>query len=529
MAKTPFDADLKNVLELSEKLNVPFLRLFQYKISKEMIDVIPERVARSYKVMPVAKFGPVLTLAMVNPLDILVLDELHSLVGLEMAPVISLASDILETIDIYYKGLTTIDAEALKSKKIEGVSVEEKFSLDEEMDIYKLTKVSAKEAVIDCVNNIIWDAMNFKASDIHIEPYQDNLRVRYRVDGMLQQCHTFSKDIQDALISRFKIMSKLDITQRKLPQDGRFTIKFEERDVDFRVSILPVYFGEKVVLRILDKGSMKLDLASLGFSEYASRAYYEAVHSPFGIILITGPTGSGKSTTLYSMLNELNTPAKNIVTIEDPIEYYLKGITQIPIKPDIGLTFAHCLRSVLRQSPDIIMVGEIRDVETVDIALKSALTGHLVLTTLHTNDAPSAITRLLDMGVDTFLIAGALRVISAQRLARKLCSRCKEAYTIDKENLKEFSSLIKEGQVTIYRPRGCSFCANSGYSGREAIAEVFLVDGVVKEMILKKTSLLEIRKYAESQGMKTLREDGFSKVLSGIISLEEVIRVTAEF
>lgn len=521
--------ELNYMLEISEKLNIPFIRISQYQIPKELLNLIPEKIARNYKVIPVAKFGPVLTLAMVNPLNLMILDELRYLIGLEITPVVSTPSEILEAIEIYYKPSFEMSIEKLKEEKTEEVSIEKTTAEEEELDIYKLTEMSSQEKVVNTLNNIILEALKSKASDIHIEPYQEHIRIRYRIDGVLTEKMTLSKDMQDALLARIKIMSKLDITQRKIPQDGRFTINFEDRNIDFRVSILPTYFGEKGVLRILDKGRMKLDLGSLGFSERAFEIYKEAIFSPFGIILITGPTGSGKSTTLYSMLNELNTPEKNIVTIEDPIEYHLKGITQIQIKPEIGLDFAQCLRSVLRQSPDVIMVGEIRDFETADIAMKSALTGHLVLTTLHTNDAPSAITRLLDMGIEPFLIAGALRMVSAQRLVRKLCDYCKESYTIDKRSLEKFGIFVDKEEVVLYRATGCNKCGKVGYKGREAIVEVFLVDDTLREMIIQRTPLLDIKKYLKSTGMHTLREDGFLKALKGVTSLEEVIRVTAQF
>ncbi len=528
--KFPDKDELKNMIEISEKLRMPFLRISRYRIPKELVNLISEKIARNYKVIPIAKFGPVVTLAMADPLNIMVLDELRYLIGTEITPVVSTSSEILEAVEIYYKPSFEITIEELKMEGGEkSVSVEKPASEEEGVDIYKLTEISSQEKVINTFNEIILGAIKSKASDIHIEPYQTHIRIRYRIDGILREQNILPKDIQDALLARIKIMSKLDITQRKIPQDGRFTINFEGRNIDFRVSILPTYFGEKGVLRILDKGRMKLDLESLGFSEHAFEIYQEAIFSPFGIILITGPTGSGKSTTLYSMLNRLNTPQRNIVTIEDPIEYYLKGITQIQIRPDIGLDFAQCLRSVLRQSPDVIMVGEIRDWETADIAMKAALTGHLVLTTLHTNDAPSAITRLLDMGIEPFLIAGALRMVSAQRLVRKLCSHCKESYTMSKENLREFGILIEKPKVTLYKAKGCNKCNNTGYQGREAIAEVFLVDDTLREIIIQRTPLSQIKLYLKSLGMHTLREDGFLKALKGYTSLEEVIRVTAEF
>jgi type IV pilus assembly protein PilB len=464
---------------------------------------------------------------MADPLNILVLDQLRTLTGLEVFPVVSTPSDIMHAIDLYYMSTIDLDKEVGEIKEV----AIEPIAKEEELDVFKLTELSQGQTIITTVNTIISEAIKQGASDIHCEPFENNLRIRYRIDGMLRESNLISKEIQEALIARLKIMSRLDITQRRLSQDGRFSINFEQRDIDFRVSVLPTHFGEKIVLRILDKGSMKLDLESLGFSANPLGVYQTAIQSPFGMLLITGPTGSGKSTSLYSMLSRLNNYDKNIVTIEDPIEYYLSGITQIQVKPEIGLSFANCLRSVLRQSPDIIMLGEIRDTETADIAMKAALTGHLVLSTLHTNDAPSSITRLMDMGIEPFLIAGSIRLASAQRLCRRLCADCKTKYTLEAAEITRRISLPVEGkQVELYKPAGCPQCNKSGYKGRVAIVEAFLVDDNIREMILSRLPSVEIKKYVqEKQGMHTLREDGLGKALSGETSLEEVLRVSAEF
>lgn len=522
--------ELQQMLSLSERLNIPFLRLSHYDIPKEAVELLStglmsSRIALNYKIIPVAKFGPTVTVAMADPLNVVIFDELKALTAMEIVPVVAMASEIIEAIEVY----------STPELKPEEVKVEEKevafqpaVPKEEEVDVYKLTEISAKETTVQTVNSILSEAIKSKASDIHLEPYEEHVRMRYRIDGVLRSVRNFPKDAQDAFFARIKIMSRLDITQRRIPQDGRFSINFEERDIDFRVSLLPIYYGEKVVLRILDKQAMKMDLASLGFSPLAYEIYNEAISSPFGLLLITGPTGSGKSTTLYSMLSKLNTMDKNITTIEDPIEYYLKGVTQIHIKPEIGLTFAHCLRSVLRQSPDIIMVGEIRDIETADIAMKASLTGHLVLSTLHTNDALSAIPRLLDMGIEPFLIAGSLRMVSAQRLCRKLCPSCKEKYRITKEALKKSFLEIEQDEVELWQAKGCIACGNTGHKGRVSIVEAFLIDDAFKEIIINRRPLIEIKEYTRSQGMKSLREDGFAKALSGEVSLEEVLRVSAE-
>jgi len=526
--------ELQQMLSLSERLDIPFLRLSRYDIPDEAIKILNSetlspKTALNYKIIPVAKFGPVLTVAMSDPLNVVILDELRTLLTMEITPIVSMPSEIIEAIEIY--STVTLRTEEIKFQGEKGLQpgiTKEGKGQEEEVDVYKLAEISAQQEIIKTVNNFLLAAINSKASDIHIESFEEHLRLRYRIDGTLRQVNTFPKDKRDPIFARIKIMSGLDITQRRIPQDGRFSINLEDRGIDFRVSFLPTYFGEKAVLRILDKQAMKLDLASLGFSTHSFEVYNQAIASPFGLILITGPTGSGKSTTLYSMLSKLNTLEKNIVTIEDPIEYYLQGITQIQIKPEIGLTFAHCLRSVLRQSPDIIMVGEIRDIETADIAMKSALTGHLVLTTLHTNDALSSISRLLDMGIEPFLISGSLRMVSAQRLCRRLCSSCREKHIINKETLRKHSMDIKEDQITVWKATGCKSCSNLGYKGRVAIVEAFLIDDALKDMIIKRNSILEIKEYTESQGMKNLREDGLQKALAGETSLEEVLRVTEE-
>jgi len=529
MREITLGGELQQMQRLSEKLNIPFLRLSCYDIPNEVTELLSSgslsiQIALQYKIIPAAKFGPVVTVAMADPLNVLILDELRNLLGMEVTPVAAMPSEIIEAINLY-------SASELKLEKIkvkEEITFQPLVSEEGKIDIYELTEISAQENIVQSVNSILIEAIRLKASDIHLEPYKEHLRLRYRVDGVLRPIKTFPKDMQDALIARLKIMSKLDITERRLSQDGRFSINFKERSIDFRVSVLPAYYGEKVVLRILDKEAMKMDLASLGFSSQPFEIYNEAILSPFGLLLVTGPTGSGKSTTLYSMLSKLNTLDKNITTIEDPIEYHLKGVTQVQIKPEIGLSFAQCLRSVLRQSPDIIMVGEIRDIETADIAIKSALTGHLVLSTLHTNDALSAIPRLLDMGIEPFLIAGGLRMVSAQRLCRKLCPKCKEKYSISKEELRKFSINIADDKAEAFRAKGCSECNHTGYKGRAAIAEAFLIDNEISEMVINRRSLAEIREYAESRGMEDLRGDGFRKAFLGETSLEEVLRVTAE-
>lgn len=516
--------EIEHMLYFSDRLNIPFISLSRYEIPTQIVRILPESMCRNYQIIAVARFGPAITVAVGDPLNVLVIDEVRSLTGLEVSCVVSTPSEIMNALDLYYMPLTDL------GKEIEELAIEAG-PKKEEVDVYKLTELSQDETITGIVNDILSVAIRQGASDIHNEPVENGLRIRYRIDGVLGETNLLSKEMQEAYIARIKVMSRLDITQRRLSQDGRFSINFEDRDIDFRVSVLPTHFGEKIVLRILDKGSMKLDLESLGFSVHPLGVYQTAIQSPFGMLLITGPTGSGKSTSLYSMLSRLNSYDKNIVTIEDPIEYYLSGITQIQVKTEIDLTFANCLRAVLRQSPDIIMLGEIRDTETADIAMKAALTGHLVLSTLHTNDATSSIIRLMDMGIEPFLIAGSLRMASAQRLCRRLCSQCKEKYTLDADEVSRKLSLPVEAErMEFYKPVGCEVCNKSGYKGRVAIVEAFLVDDEARQMVLSRTPSVEIKKYLqEKQGMKTLREDGFLKALSGETSLEEVIRVSAEF
>ncbi|MBU4304431.1 MAG: GspE/PulE family protein [Candidatus Omnitrophica bacterium] len=520
--------DMDEVVVLSNKLDKPFITISNYKIPKEVISLVPESICRNYQLIPISRIGQVMTLAMADPLNVLSLDNVAIILSdYELRSVICSPAEIGSAIDLYYslsgKPLD-LDKEFLPDVKLESLAKAEEF------DARKITELSKNENIVNMANSILAEAIKYKASDIHIEPYEKEIRLRYRIDGVLHYMNSFSKDIQDALIARFKILTRLDITQRRLPHDGRFAIDFKDRAVDFRVSILPINFGEKIVIRILDKGNLKLDLSTLGFSPELMRLFEKAVNAPYGAILITGPTGSGKSTTLYAILSQLDAIKKSIVTIENPIEYHLKGLTQVQTKPEIGLGFPECLRSVLRQNPDVIMVGEIRDIETADIAMKAALTGHLVLSTLHTNDAPSAIARLINMAVEPFLVSSAIIMVAAQRLCRSLCSACKQPYEMESAELKKLSIVnVPSGKVVLYRPAGCDKCGKSGYCGRIAAVEAFVYDDEIRQMILNRVSDMEIKRYLVERGMKSLRDDAFEKALSGITSLEEVIRATAEF
>ncbi len=514
---------------LSQQLNIPPIDLSKYKIDPDIIKLIPEKIARQYKLIPISRLGNTLTVAMSDPTNIIAMDDMKTLTNYAIDLVIATEQNIESAISNYYAAgseaaISSIIAEG------EGSGEELEVVEEEKVDVSEISAESKKAPVVKVVSMILNEALNKRASDVHIEPQEKSLRVRYRVDGRLQDALSIPKSNQRAIIARLKIMSKLDITETRLPQDGRFKIKFRDKEIDFRVSVLPVSFGNKIVLRALDKSSLSMGLEKLGFSPEPLKNFKAALKRPYGMILITGPTGSGKSTTLYSILSQLNTLDKNIVTIEDPVEYQLEGITQVQANPDIGLTFSSGLKSLLRQSPDIVMIGEIRDFETADIAIKASLTGQLVLSTLHTNDAPSAITRLVDMGIEPFLIASSVIMTAAQRLCRKICPYCKEKYEIPRSVLERIGANIEElaKKKTFYRGKGCKRCNNTGYLGRIGTLETFIIDDTIRELILKKSSADEIKKYAVSKGMKTLRENALKKFAEGLTTLEEVLRITSE-
>jgi len=485
---------------MSSTFNIPAVNLARYKIEPEGVRLIPERMARQYRLIAICNLTNTLIVAMSDPLNVLAIDDLKTLTKLNIEPILSTESSILDAIDKFYgtdkRRLSDIVREQDKSD-IEVVDVAK-----EEFDISEAVLEGETTPIVKIVSLILLESLKRRASDIHVEPGEDSLRVRYRVDGNLHEVLTIPKKNQNAVLARLKIMSGMDITESRIPQDGRFKIRARSKEVDYRVSVLPTSFGPKVVLRALDRSNLSMGLDKLGFSDYTLQKFEEAVAKPFGMILVTGPTGSGKSTTLYSVINKLNTADKNIITIEDPVEYQVEGITQMQSNSDIGLTFASGLRSLLRQSPDVIMIGEIRDSETADIAIKASLTGQLVLSTLHTNDAPTAISRLMDMGVEPFLIASSIILVAAQRLCRVVCKVCKG--------------------------KGCEKCSSTGYYGRRAILEVLSVDDKVRELIIDRASVDEIRNYAISKGMKTLRQDAMEKQKQGITSMEEVLRVTSE-
>ncbi len=512
-------------------LSIPPISLSKFKSDEAIVKVIPEHVARHYRLICVSRIANVLTVAMSDPLNVLAIDDIKALTGYDVIPVVSRLSEITEAVDRFYHHKAVAKKESSFDDLVKEISDEDiQIVKDiEQVDIGEVIRSSSEAPIVKMIDALIAEALIKRASDIHIEPYEENIRVRYRVDGALHEAAILPKKIQNAITARLKIMSNLDITQRLIPQDGRFKVRLDKKEVDFRVSILPISNGEKVVMRALDKANLSIGLEALGFLPQAMDGFSYAVSRPYGMILVTGPTGSGKSTTLYSVLNKLNQPEKNLITIEDPVEYQVEGITQVQVKPDIGLTFSQGLRSILRQNPDVLMVGEIRDFETADIAIKAALTGALLLSTLHTNDAPGAVTRLMDMGIEPFLIASSVIAIGAQRLARKICSECKEPYDIPQSVLDRMEIDIDASTIKVYRGKGCEKCGGTGYRGRFAILEVLIINEAVRDMIMKRCSSDEIKRYAKKEmGMLTLRDTGLQNFLKGQTTLEEVLRVTSK-
>ena len=523
------------LLIFSKEFRIPFLDLKKYKISHRNQELLPKEIAFKYNMVPVCRIGNVLTLAASQPPDIITHDDIRIITGSEKVDfVLCRQEDIKKTLNTLYK---TTEEIAKTFEEETSFDVEDSGGVKEsgegKHDLESLIKESKHPPIVRAIDLIVYNALKKRSSDIHVEPYEDKVLVKYRVDGVLGEEFSFPKKNQLAVAARLKIISSLDITEARLPQDGRFKVKFENREIDFRVSSLPTNFGEKFVLRVLDKKSLSLGLDKLGFSGGPLKLFEEAIKAPFGIILVTGPTGSGKSTTLYSIISQINTPDKNIITIEEPVEYHLEGITQIQANADIGLTFSEGLRSVLRQSPDVIMVGEIRDSETADIAIKASLTGEIILSTLHTNSAVGAITRLRDMGTEPFLLASSLVAVTAQRLVRKLCPKCKEKYIIEKEVLKRLKVYdfckSRSDKLEFYRAKGCGACSSIGYKGRIAILEIILLDDKIKEMIIEKIPEEGIVRYAkENRGYNSLMEDGLIKCIEGTTSVEEIIRVSSE-
>jgi type IV pilus assembly protein PilB len=504
------------VSALAKYLGLEYADLADRLIDPAVASLVPEGLARRYCVVPVAfDEDGTLQLAMSDPSNVLALDDIRTVTDRDVRPVVATRSDIIAAIDRFLRS----------DEDMGGLG---DFELDEgDDDLDAVDSVVDDAPIVKFVNALISRAVKDRASDIHIEPQERDVRVRYRVDGVLHEIMTQSRKIHPAVVSRLKIMAEIDIAERRIPQDGRISLKTGGKSIDLRVSTLPTVYGEKVVMRILDKSSVLLELSDLGFLPHNYERYEESFRKPYGMILVTGPTGSGKSTTLYATLNVINDPGVNIVTTEDPVEYRLPGVNQVQIHPKAGLTFPAALRSILRQDPDVVLVGEMRDHETAHIGMEAALTGHLVLSTLHTNDAPSAVTRLTEMGIDPFLVASAVDCVLAQRLARRLCSRCKEEYQPTPEELKVAGLPWSESDAlpTLYRAMGCPACSNTGYRGRLAVHEIMTVTEEIERLIVERASTDDIAKFAQAQGMRTLREDGLAKVLMGETTLEEIARV----
>lgn len=520
---------------LSQEFNIPPINLSKYKIDPNVIKLVPGHFARLYTLVPVSQIANHLTLAISDPMNIFAIDDIKTITNYEVDMVIATESDITEAIENYYGAKDKQQEEVTKMFQRGQEEAKELEIVEEEQpDISQIAEESKQAPVVKVVDLILVEAIKKRASDIHIEPEEYDLRIRYRIDGRLQEAFSMPKKNQNAILARLKIMSHLDITESRLPQDGRFKIRHENKEIDFRVSVLPISYGGKVVLRALDKSNLSIGLGKLGFLQGPLEAFKTTLEKPYGMILVTGPTGSGKSTTLYSILNQLNTLDRAIITIEDPVEYQVEGITQIQVNHEIGLTFANGLRSLLRQSPDVIMIGEIRDFETADIAIKASLTGVLVLSTLHTNDAASAVTRLIDMGVEPFLISSSVILIVAQRLCRKICPYCKEPIDIPNEVFKrvgiDLKKMYKEKgkKPTFYKGKGCNKCSKTGYYGRMGTLEAMIIDDKIREMTITRRSSDEIKVHAVKEGMKTLRDNAMEKFLSGMTTLEEVLRITSD-
>ncbi len=526
-------------ISMGRVLNVAPINLTRITIPQEIAELLPREVAHNYKVIPVSRLDSKLFLAMADPLNVLAIDDVRRITRLEVAPLIASEKaivDKLAAVDAAKSGsMEDIIKDAAKQaakQAAEGDDQDEKIEVSrdavEEVNLDQLAASSEEAPVIKLANLILVQAVKDRASDVHIEPFEKTMRLRYRIDGVLMDATPPPKQMQLALASRFKIMSSLDIAERRLPQDGRIRIRVSGRDYDLRVSIMPTVHGEKIVLRLLDKTNLSASIDKLGLDPETFQQFKNAIDAPHGLILVTDPTGSGKTTTLYSALNELNNPIYNIITVEDPVEFQVPGINQVPVKKEIGLTFANALRSILRQDPDIIMIGEIRDTETAEIAVEAALTGHQVLSTMHCNDAPGAIARLDDMGIAPFLISSSVILACAQRLMRRICSHCKEPVTYPAKMYQDLfiDPSIFDG-VTLYRGRGCERCKNSGYSGRLAIIEAMTITDEIRRLVIARANSRELGKMAIGQGMRTLRMVALDRVREGVSTLEQVLVLTS--
>jgi type IV pilus assembly protein PilB len=533
LMKMGFVKDDEITQVLSRQYGVPSINLKYYEVESSVIKLIPQETAVRYQVVPLSRVGATLTIAMTDPTNVFAMDDIKFMTGFTVEPVVASETDINDAIHKFYGDVSSVDelSKVMKDLTAEEAADLEIASEEEELDAASLERAAEEAPIIKLVNLILTDAVKRGASDIHVEPYEKELRVRLRIDGILQNVMSPPLKLKDAITSRIKIMSKLDISEKRLPQDGRIMLKYmrdgKKKDLDFRVSTVPAIHGEKIVLRLLDKENLRLDMTKLGFEQKSLTMFERQILKPYGMVLVTGPTGSGKTNTLYSSIARLNTVETNIMTAEDPVEFQLSGVNQVQMKDQIGLNFATALRAFLRQDPNIILVGEIRDFETAEIAVKAALTGHLVLSTLHTNDAPATISRLMNMGIEPFLVATSVNLICAQRLVRRICTGCKEELEVPEQVLLDGGYTPEETKTTkIYHGKGCQTCNNTGYKGRVGLYEVMEINDELRELILVGASAIELKKKALDQGMITLRRSGLTKVALGQTTLEEVIRET---
>jgi type IV pilus assembly protein PilB len=537
------DADITALL--SKQYGVPSVALADFEIDPAVLKLVPAETAQKYQIVPLARAGATLTIAMTDPTNVFAMDDIRFMTGYSVEPVVASEVGVLEAIEKYYgKGGSGAAAGPASALEVASQALEQIGTIDgvddvqvleelEEISADMLAKQGEEAPIIKLVNVLLMSAIQRGASDIHVEPYEKEVRVRYRIDGLLYSIMSPPMKFRDAITSRIKIMAKLDISEKRLPQDGRIKIRFQDngtpKDIDFRVSCLPTLFGEKIVMRLLDKDKLMLDMTKLGFEGESLAKFEAAIERPWGMVLVTGPTGSGKTNTLYSSISRINTTDTNIMTAEDPVEFNLMGVNQVQVRENIGLTFAAALRSFLRQDPNIILVGEIRDFETAEIAIKAALTGHLVLSTLHTNDAPSTVNRLMNMGIEPFLVASSLNLICAQRLVRRICKHCAEPNPTPAQAMTQAGFSLEDSKSVVpHRGRGCDKCNNTGYKGRVGLYEVMEVTDELRELILVGASALELRRKAVEEGMITLRQSGLRKVKDGVTTIDEVVRETVK-
>ncbi|MFQ5789465.1 MAG: type IV-A pilus assembly ATPase PilB [Acidobacteriota bacterium] len=534
LVKLGFVRDEEITALLSRQYGVPSINLGRFEIDPSVIKLVPAETAQKYQIIPLSRAGANLTIAMVDPTNVFAMDDIKFMTGYNVEPVVATETAIMESIEKYYGSVHSLQIKEEIDKLVETDDADlEVLEEAEEIDLAELERSTEDAPVVKLCNLILTDALRRGASDIHIEPYEREFRVRFRIDGILYVVMNPPMKLRDGMTSRIKIMAKLDISEKRLPQDGRIKIRMNSggktKELDFRVSTLPTLFGEKLVLRLLDKENLMLDMTKLGFEPQSLKRFEEAILRPWGMTLVTGPTGSGKTNTLYSAISRLNTSETNIMTAEDPVEFNLVGINQVQMKESIGLNFAAALRAFLRQDPNIVLVGEIRDFETAEIAVKAALTGHLVLSTLHTNDAPSTINRLMNMGVEPFLVATSVHLICAQRLVRRVCKECRAEVQVPSQTLMDIGFTPEEAKnITVFKGKGCNACNNTGYKGRVGLYEVMDCNEEIRQLVLEGASAIELKRKAIEEGMLTLRDSGLKKIAGGLTTIEEVLRETVK-